>query len=103
MRGSIFLGAALAAMASAGAVGGLGLHQGRVAAVDESARSVTSGALNVVARYERSATGAHLGHAIFGHGQGRRAAYGWTNRHAQRVARKKRNQARHRAAGRGRK
>lgn len=34
-------------------------------------------------------------------GKQRRAGYGWTNRHAQRVARKKRNQARHRAAGKG--
>lgn len=32
---------------------------------------------------------------------GRRAGYGWTTRHAQRVARKKRNQARNRAACRG--
>lgn len=31
----------------------------------------------------------------------RRAAPGWTDRHARRVARKLRNQARHRAAGRG--
>lgn len=34
-------------------------------------------------------------------GRQRRSAYGWTNRHAVRVARKRRNQARHRAAGRG--
>lgn len=46
--------------------------------------------------------------AIFGgdidstSGSRRRAGYGWTNRHAQRVARKKRNQVRHRSAGRGR-
>jgi hypothetical protein len=33
---------------------------------------------------------------------GHRAAYGWTTAHAQRVAAKKRNQARHRSAGRGR-
>lgn len=36
-------------------------------------------------------------------GRGRRAGFGWTNAHAQRVARKKHNQARHRAACRGRK
>lgn len=35
-------------------------------------------------------------------GRQRRAGYGWTNAHAQRVARKKRNQAKHRAASRGR-
>lgn len=35
-------------------------------------------------------------------GRGRRAAFGWTNAHARRVAAKKRNQARHRAASRGR-
>lgn len=35
-------------------------------------------------------------------GRGRRAAFGWTNAHARRVAAKKRNQARHRAACRGR-
>lgn len=46
--------------------------------------------------------------AILGSGLGswggrqRRAGYGWTNAHAQRVARKKRNQAKHRAASRGR-
>lgn len=33
---------------------------------------------------------------------GRRAAYGWTNAHQKRVAQKKRNQARHRAASKGR-
>jgi len=32
----------------------------------------------------------------------RRAAYSWSNRHAQRVAAKKRNVVRHRARGRGR-
>lgn len=36
-----------------------------------------------------------------GRSSARRAGYGWTNRHAQRVSLKKRNQARHRAAGRG--
>jgi hypothetical protein len=35
-------------------------------------------------------------------GKQRRAGYGWTNMHAQRVARKKRNQAKHRASSRGR-
>lgn len=35
-------------------------------------------------------------------GKQRRAGYGWTNRHAQRVALKKRNQAKHRAGSRGR-
>lgn len=46
--------------------------------------------------------------AIFGGGYlgdrstGRRAGYGWTNAHARRVAMKKRNQRRHRAASRGR-
>jgi hypothetical protein len=46
--------------------------------------------------------------AILGSGMGswgskqRRAGYGWTNAHAQRVARKKRNQAKHRASSRGR-
>lgn len=35
------------------------------------------------------------------HKIGRRAGYGWTNRHQQRVAKKKRNQARHRRACRG--
>lgn len=45
--------------------------------------------------------------AIFGTGGGayaprrRRAGYGWTNKHAQRVAAKKRNVRRHRAATRG--
>ncbi len=34
-----------------------------------------------------------------GRGSARRAGYGWTNAHARRVARKARNQARHRAAG----
>jgi len=33
---------------------------------------------------------------------GRRAGYGWSNRHAQRVAAKKRNVTRHRARSRGR-
>lgn len=37
-----------------------------------------------------------------GRSSGRRAAYGWTNRHAQRVAAKKRNVARHRARAKGR-
>lgn len=37
-----------------------------------------------------------------GSGSGRRAGYGWTNAHARRVAMKKRNQRRHRAASRGR-
>lgn len=32
----------------------------------------------------------------------RRSGAGWSNRHVQRMALKKRNQARHRAAGRGR-
>lgn len=42
-----------------------------------------------------------LGGSTFGgRGSGRRAGYGWTNAHARRVARKARNQARHRAAGR---
>lgn len=36
-----------------------------------------------------------------GYSAGRRAGYGWTNRHQQRVALKKRNQARHRRACRG--
>lgn len=46
--------------------------------------------------------------AIFGGGDlagrtsGRRAGYGWTHAHARRVAQKKRNQRRHRSAGRGR-
>ena len=46
--------------------------------------------------------------AIFGSGKGswggrqRRAAFGWTDRHARRVAMKKRHQAKHRAAVRGR-
>ena len=46
--------------------------------------------------------------AILGSGLGswggkqRRAGYGWTNRHAQRVATKKRNQSKHRASSRGR-
>ncbi|MGA0569629.1 hypothetical protein ACO2Q9_02790 [Variovorax sp. VNK109] len=31
----------------------------------------------------------------------RRAGYGWTNAHAKRVAKKKRNRARHRAASKG--
>lgn len=35
------------------------------------------------------------------YGSRRRAGYGWTNKHQQRVATKKRNQARHRAACRG--
>lgn len=35
-------------------------------------------------------------------GRERRAGLGWTNAHARRVAAKKRNQARHRAASRGR-
>lgn len=35
-------------------------------------------------------------------GKQRRAGYGWTNRHAQRLALKKRNQAKHRAGSRGR-
>ena len=34
-------------------------------------------------------------------GNARRAGYGWTNRHAQRVALKARNKARHRAACKG--
>lgn len=37
-----------------------------------------------------------------GRGNGRRAGFGWTNRHAQRVATKKRNVARHRSRSRGR-
>jgi len=39
--------------------------------------------------------------AGWGRSTARRAAYGWTNRHARRVAAKKRNKARHRAASRG--
>lgn len=35
-------------------------------------------------------------------GRPRRAGRGWNNRHVQRMALKKRNQAKHRAAGRGR-
>jgi len=35
------------------------------------------------------------------YGTRRRAGYGWTNKHQQRVSTKKRNQARHRAACRG--
>lgn len=35
------------------------------------------------------------------YGSQRRAGYGWTNKHQQRVATKKRNQARHRATCRG--
>ncbi|MGE0333210.1 MAG: hypothetical protein AB7P37_21225 [Ramlibacter sp.] len=104
MRGSIFLGAVAAMLASAGAGGVGGALQGRVLAVDESARVVTQSALNAAARYERGTAGMHLGGRYLGDdGQQRRAGYGWTNRHAQRVARKKRNQARHRAACRGRK
>lgn len=42
------------------------------------------------------------GGSFGGRGSDRRAAYGWTNAHARRVALKKRNQRRHRAASRGR-
>lgn len=83
--------AALAVMAAAG--------------VGTSAIAVTASADKAVMPAAGRRYNAQQG--LFGGGMGsgcgnsRRAGYGWTNRHAQRVARKKRNRARHRAAGRG--
>ncbi len=94
--------AGLVAMA-AGLSAGMGFAGGNVLAGSPGLSAQTQKAMaGKPVKGERTTMRAMLGSG-FGSANTsqRRAGYGWTNRHAQRVARKKRNQARHRAAGRG--
>lgn len=74
---------------------------GGLAAAGASA-SPNKAVTTIEARRFNTRRGIFGGGGDFGsHGSARRSAYGWTNRHQQRVSRKKRNQARHRAACKG--
>jgi hypothetical protein len=86
MRAASFVLAAAAAMLAAPAMTG-------AAVVDKAVRAAP--------RVERRSTAQHSSSGSYGLRWGRRAAYGWTNMHARRVARKKRAVKAHRARGRG--
>lgn len=89
-RVRLLIGAALAAVASAGVMA----TSAHTNAVDRAAPTQSVG---------RSRAIQPVRHGSFGGAStGRRAAFGWTDRHARRVAAKKRNVVRHRARGRGR-
>lgn len=89
-RSASFLGAALAALAMGG--------------MPASAASSLEKAAVVRAQTPRGRTAREWfgGGTVDGRSAGRRAGPGWTNRHAQRVAAKKRNVVQHRARSRGR-
>ena len=66
-----------------------GLSQGVQRSLDKQAQNP----IKAEARTMRAMLG---GGIVSAYGKRRRAGYGWTNRHAQRIALKMRNQARHR-------
>lgn len=87
-RSSRFFGVALAAMAMAGATA-------------LSASPLEKAPVRAETPRGRTAREWFGGGAFGGRGSARRAGFGWTNRHAQRVAAKKRNVVRHRARSKG--
>ncbi len=84
-RSSLLLAAALAGLGTSAAV-----------MPDGAARAAIAGA-----PVRNRATQPIRSRTFGGASSSRRAAFGWTNRHAQRVAAKKRNVLRHRARSRG--
>ena len=100
IRSAGLFAAAAAAMLGAGVgqvvhLPNAGDGPGITQAVQKQIRKNTQGGSDQANRGLRALLGGGLG--SWG-GRQRRAGYGWTDRHARRVARKVRNQARHRAS-----
>ncbi|HQR97594.1 MULTISPECIES: hypothetical protein [unclassified Polaromonas] len=98
--------ALLAAASLAGAFGAVGslatVNLGEVPGLSQTTqRAINKSAQNPIKEASNKMRAMLGGGVGTSGGRQRRAAYGWTNRHAVRVARKRRNQARHKAAGRG--
>jgi hypothetical protein len=100
-RTSFLTAAAMAAVASAG-LGSMVVSASEAPGLSVLTHKAMAKQAANPAKSERSSMRAMLGGGIgSSYTSRRRAGYGWTNMHARRVATKKRNKARHRAASRG--
>ncbi len=100
-RSSILASAALASLAFSGFGGNTVLVRDGPGLSQKTLQGLQKHSQNPLTQTSRSMLGM-LGSGIGStYGSRRRAGYGWTNKHQQRVATKKRNRARHRAACRG--
>ncbi len=100
-RSSILAYAALAATALGGFGASVAVATDAPGLSQKTMRDMHKQSQNPLKQTSNSMRGLIGGGIGSTYGSQRRAGYGWTNKHQQRVATKKRNQARHRAACRG--
>lgn len=93
--------AAAAALASVGGLAGVGFATGEAPGLSQQTQKAAAKQAQNPLKESRTTMRGILGSGIGTWGsRQRRAAYGWTTAHAQRVARKRRNVKRHKASRR---
>src|SRR5688572_2424895 len=100
-KNSLGLAAAALAMAAAAGMGSVEPASSVTNASQTNQSQVQKGATNSTKATKRSTAQISYGGGFGSRGNERRRGPGWTQAHVQRMARKKRNQARHKKACRG--